>query len=294
MTSKKVNQTIFRATRVYTYDTLCAIPYKNSVIKFIINKLEYLRINTFKYFNYSNKLNMLIWVNKNEKTYTYIKKKKKKNDLKTPIIKKIKKRKITLPNLQNENKTNYIKLILIKALLNKFFFKKQKINFIDCQRLNVYCEAVTRHQKQKAINLTKHYLEVLKFPLVTKRIKRSRKNLLVFQLIFAGLLGDAYSVSKIIARSMQRNKNQKAILALIEFVVSKIFLVTMNFKGITIQINGKFLKKFGNKKIRATKQKIILGKHIPKQSINQDIDYGFSEAKTYLGVLSIHVWIKKT
>ena len=148
MTSKKVNQTIFRATRVYTYDTLCAIPYKNSVIKFIINKLEYLRINTFKYFNYSNKLNILIWVNKNEKAYAYIKKKKKK---------KIKKRKITLPNLQNENKISYIKLILIKALLSKFFFKKQKINFIDCQRLNIYCEAVTRHQKQKAINLTKHY-----------------------------------------------------------------------------------------------------------------------------------------
>ena len=158
MTSKKVNQTIFRATRVYTYDTLCAIPYKNSVIKFIINKLEYLRINTFKYFNYSNKLNILIWVNKNEKAYAYIKKKKNNiKKLKKPIIKKIKKRKKTLPNLQNENKISYIKLILIKALLSKFFFKKQKINFIDCQRLNIYCEAVTRHQKQKAINLTKHY-----------------------------------------------------------------------------------------------------------------------------------------
>lgn len=290
MTSKKINQTLFRIKKNNTYDNLSKKNLNEQFINLIVNKLNYLNINTFSYYTYHNKINLLIWVNHTEKIYTYLKKKSKKTN--NSIILKKRKRKITLPNPQNNYKINKFKLILIKNLVNKFFFNKYKLNLIDCQKLNIYCENFLKDKQTKALNLTKNYLKVLKFPLSTKRIKKSRKNILLFQLIFAGLLSDSQTIAKIIKNAMEKNRNQKSILTLIEFIVSKIFLVTMNFKGILIQINGKFLKKFGNKKIRATKQQIIIGQHIPKQSINKNISYGFAEAKTYLGVLSIHVWIK--
>jgi len=53
------------------------------------------------------------------------------------------------------------------------------------------------------------------------------------------------------------------------------------------------LKKFGNKKVRTSKRLIILNKKkFSLQKISSPIIYGYSAARTAVGMFGIHLWFK--
>jgi ribosomal protein S3 len=100
-------------------------------------------------------------------------------------------------------------------------------------------------------------------------------------------------VAKILAQMIEENRSQHIIMRFIEYLFKTIPLLLLNLNGLIIKIKGKFLKKFGNKKVRTSKRLIVSNKKsFSLQTFSNSIIYGFAEARTAVGLFGVHIWFK--
>lgn len=320
MSSKSVSSTLLRISLSNNFSQFHHNLDHTGLIfyKFIKKISTYFKFTFFKYFFFKKNLNILVWKNSTTKNklfkfrwrkrkikikksfFTYL---KLKVNFKKIKIKKDFKFKLRLKPLskfillQKES----FKLLGLKLLLNSFYLNKNQFNFrfFNYKRYALYFFGVPKKSnKKKKIRLKKKkklklvFNSVLKTLYITKKFNRLKIKKRVFiNLLIGCLTKNSDILARTVAFLFEVNKSQNLVLQFISFVFTSFPLILLNTNSLTISIKGKFLKKFGNKKVRASKKTFCFGKNIPLQSISKKCSYGFSNASTFVGNFGIRVWL---
>lgn len=152
--------------------------------------------------------------------------------------------------------------------------------------------------------ITEYIVKIIRlFPAQQKFFKNKVKTSL-FYLCLGVSRKNAWLIAEVIAFESKRSKKWSVMVPLLLQIISECFYRMpikegWNDVGLTrcnylrIKISGKFLPK----EMRAVQTNYYFGgsglqsKQMPLQTLNKTINYSFSEAKTYAGILGVKVWI---
>lgn len=191
--------------------------------------------------------------------------------------------------LFKRKKFNYNPFFIEGKKIKKFIFRKR--NTLN-NKLLYDKKFILKVKDTKEIPLLRGYLKTFYIPKKFYKIKKEDREYYLLAILFGSLTLNIDLIVRTLGQALKKYRNRNLMLQYIEYIFQNNQIILLNIKSLVLKINGKFLKRFSNQKIRTSSKTFILGNNFSLTSINSKIKYSTVSISTNVGMYGLHLWVK--